>query len=123
MLIQNVNSSNAQAAPQSVTASGAAPAKAVSESATAAKALETQSASNQPSKEQVQKAVDIINNSLLRGDTNLQFSIDQESHKPVVKVIESKSGDVIKQFPSKEAIAIAQSIDNIHKGLLVKQQV
>ena len=121
MLIQNVN--NAQAAsPLSGTTHAAPSADQAAVVAAVNKALETQPAGNQPNKAQLQEAVDNINNSLLRGNTNLHFSIDQDSHKPVVKVIDSKSGDVIKQFPSKEAIAIAQSIDNIHKGLLLKQQ-
>lgn len=120
MLIQNVNGNAQQVASQSTANSHAVQNVAPDVAANATTVAE---ASNHPSQSQLQKAVENINNSLLRGNTNLQFSIDQESHRTVVKVIESKSGDVIKQFPSKEAIAISQSIDNIQKGLLVKQQV
>lgn len=52
---------------------------------------------------------------------NLEFSIDEATEKRVVKVIDSTTGDVIRQFPSEEALAIAQSLDRL-KGLLLQQK-
>jgi flagellar protein FlaG len=37
-------------------------------------------------------------------------------------VVDTKTGETIKQFPSKEMIAIGQSIDQFQKGLLLKQK-
>ncbi|MBI1175063.1 MAG: flagellar protein [Sideroxydans sp.] len=120
MPIQNIN--NASPSPQT-SGSQATPLPAPSSTGTAAaKVQPAQPAASQPSEAQVQQAVDTINNKLLQANKNLQFSIDQDSHKTVVKIVESKTGEVLKQLPSKEAIAISQSIDSMPKGLLVKHQ-
>lgn len=55
----------------------------------------------------------------VRGD--IQFSLDQDSGKTVVKVIDSGTREVIRQFPSEEALELAKALDRF-QGLLVKQQ-
>jgi len=59
---------------------------------------------------------------MLQANTGVEFSIDQDSNKTLVKVVDTKTGDTIKQFPSKEMIAISQSIDQFQKGLLLRQK-
>ena len=76
----------------------------------------------QPSNAQIQSAVDKINQAMLQTNTGVEFSIDSDSNRTVVKVVDSKTGDTIKQFPSKEMIAISQSIDQFQKGLLLTQK-
>lgn len=55
----------------------------------------------------------------VRGD--IQFSVDTDSGKTVVKVVDRGTQEVIRQFPSKEALEIAGALDRF-QGLLVKQQ-
>jgi flagellar protein FlaG len=55
----------------------------------------------------------------VRGD--IQFSVDSDSGKTVVKVVDSSTKEVIRQFPSEEAIDLAKALDRF-QGLLVKQQ-
>lgn len=55
----------------------------------------------------------------VRGD--IQFSVDNDSGKTVVKVVDSSTKEVIRQFPSEEAIDLAKALDRF-QGLLVKQQ-
>ncbi|RQW28676.1 flagellar protein FlaG [Rhodobacteraceae bacterium CH30] len=43
----------------------------------------------------------------------LKFSQDEETGINVVKVIDTASGDVIRQMPSEEMLKIAQSLDKI----------
>lgn len=50
---------------------------------------------------------------------NLQFSVDDSTGKTIVRVIDSSTGDTIRQFPSEEALAIARDIERM-QGLLVK---
>ena len=57
--------------------------------------------------------------STMRGD--IQFSVDEDSGKTVVKVVDRSTKDVIMQLPSKEALEIAKALDKF-QGLLVKQQ-
>lgn len=63
------------------------------------------------------KLQDFVSN--LRGD--IQFSVDDESGKTIVKVIDRSTKDVLMQLPSKEALEIAKALDKF-QGLLVKQQ-
>ncbi|MBY0341663.1 MAG: flagellar protein FlaG [Rhodocyclaceae bacterium] len=51
----------------------------------------------------------------------LQFSIDETTAKTVVRVTDASTGELIRQLPSEEALAIARSLDKM-QGLLLKQQ-
>lgn len=75
----------------------------------------------EPTPGELRDAVNKINHSMKEINSNLQFSIDSDTQRIVVKVVESKTGEVIKQFPSEEALAIAKAIDQFQKSLLVKQ--
>jgi flagellar protein FlaG len=77
---------------------------------------------SQPTNAQLQSAVEKVNQAMLQANTGVEFSIDQDSNKTLVKVVDTKTGDTIKQFPSKEMIAISQSIDQFQKGLLLRQK-
>jgi flagellar protein FlaG len=75
-----------------------------------------------PSKQQVEAAVDTINRSLQPSNYSLNFSLDQKSDRVVVKVVDSESGETLRQIPSEEALAIAESIDRYQKGLILSQE-
>jgi flagellar protein FlaG len=76
----------------------------------------------QPSSTQLQEAIDKLNQAMFRSNTNLEFSIDEGTKQPLIKVVDSNTGETIRQFPSKEVIAISQSIDQFQKGLLLRQK-
>jgi flagellar protein FlaG len=76
----------------------------------------------QPTNAQIQSAVDKANQAMQQANTGVEFSIDQDSKRSLIKVVDSKTGEMIKQFPSKEMIAISQSIDQFQKGLLLRQK-
>lgn len=76
----------------------------------------------EPSPQQLKQAVASINQSLQPSASNLQFNIDPETRTPVVKVVDTSTGDVIRQIPSKEVLAIAESIDQFNKGILLSQK-
>ena len=50
---------------------------------------------------------------------NLQFSVDDSTGRTVVRVIDSNTGDTIRQMPSEEALAIARDIERM-KGFLLR---
>ena len=77
---------------------------------------------HQPTVAQLENAVSELNQSMKANSSNLAFSIDPDTEKTVVKLMDSSTGEVIKQFPSKEAIAIAKAIGDIQQGLLLKQK-
>lgn len=76
----------------------------------------------EPTAQQLQQAVQTINRKL-SASTALEFSVDQTTHMTVVKVMDKESGDVIRQIPSDAALAIAESVENFQKGLLLQQTV
>ena len=73
------------------------------------------------SAEALQKAVDAINRRLEVSGQNLQFSLDQDSGKTIVRVVDTATKEVIRQIPSEVALAISHSLEKL-QGLLLKQQ-
>lgn len=51
----------------------------------------------------------------------LEFSIDEDSGRNVVKVIDSDSGDVIRQFPSEEVLKLSSLARNGKGGLFAEE--
>lgn len=52
---------------------------------------------------------------------NLLFSVDEDTGKTVVKVIDSNTDEVIRQIPSEEFIALSKSLGQL-QGLLLRQE-
>lgn len=48
---------------------------------------------------------------------NLEFSIDEESGKVIVKVIASDSGELVRQIPNAEILKLAESLSDAHSLL------
>lgn len=67
------------------------------------------------------KAVDAINKFLAPIASSIEFSVDEESGRTLVKVIDTDTNDVLRQFPSKEALAISHQLDRL-QGLLLKDK-
>ena len=82
-----------------------------------------QAAGQHLSAQQLKNAVDNINRSLQQSNISIQFSIDTDTQKTVVKLIDSGNGEVIRQYPSEDMLAISKSIENMQQGLLLKQRV
>jgi flagellar protein FlaG len=74
-----------------------------------------------PSSAQLEKAVSHINQVLRQANRNLAFSVDGETKRVIVKVIDTETGELIRQLPSEETLAISRAIGVVQKGLLLKQ--
>lgn len=68
-----------------------------------------------PSGPQLQHIVDNINKTLKQSQQSLEFSVDTVTKTPVVRLRDTETGQVIRQFPSESALAVAQSIDQSEK--------
>jgi flagellar protein FlaG len=79
-------------------------------------------ADQQASAAQLREALAYVNRALQQSNRNLEFTVDSETERPVVKLVDSESGDVIRQFPSEEALAISRAIDDFQQGLLIRQE-
>lgn len=77
---------------------------------------------DQPSHEAVADAVKTVSEFVGNINSNLKFSVDDETGQTIVKVVDSATDEVIKQIPSEEMVAIAKAMDKL-KGLLIQQKV
>ena len=77
--------------------------------------------SPKPSQEQVEQAVEAVQKAVEPVAQNLQFSIDKETGKTIISVVDSLTQEVIRQIPGEEILAIAKAIDRM-QGLLVRQK-
>lgn len=76
---------------------------------------------NAISPQELQKAVDSMNDFVRSLRNTLNFSIDKDTGRTIVKVIDQATDEVIKQIPSEEMLAISKAIDKL-KGLLIEQK-
>lgn len=82
--------------------------------AAAAPVAQNVTAQANPSPEHVAQAVKQVNDAFNQRGQDLYASIerDKDTGIHVVKVLDKKTNEIISQFPSKEIIAIAESIDS-----------
>lgn len=74
------------------------------------------------SAEEVRAAADKINKALQNlVSSSLEFSVDQDSGRTIVRVVDVETKDVIRQIPNEEALAIAKSLDKL-QGVLIRQK-
>ncbi len=64
---------------------------------------------------EVQSAISLVTN-------DLQFSLDEDTGKTIVKIVDRETDEVIKQIPSEEILRIAKALDKF-QGLLIRQEV
>lgn len=74
-----------------------------------------------PSPQQLAKAIDQIKRVVEPVAQNLQFSIDGESGRTVVRVIDTQTNEVIRQIPSEEIMAIDRALSKL-QGLLLHRK-
>ncbi len=73
------------------------------------------------SPKQVEDAVKQIEQFTQSVAQNLKFSIDEDTGKTVVKIMDSQTNELIRQIPSEEAINIARTLGKI-EGVLFNDQ-
>lgn len=81
----------------------------------------TAAAAATPTLDQVTQAVADLNKSPQAQSQGLEFSIDQDSKRTVVKLIDQSTKEVLRQFPTQEALQMAKAIDKT-QGMLIQQK-
>ncbi|SFF97463.1 flagellar protein FlaG [Neptunomonas qingdaonensis] len=72
------------------------------------------------SAEEVQNVLDKMNEFMGKGQHNLNFSIDKDTDDMVVKVMDTETNEVIRQFPSEQTLKLAKHIDGM-LGLILNE--
>lgn len=81
------------------------------------------------SAEQIESAVSQLSEFVQTNNKQLNFSVDEGSDKQVVKVIDTESGEVIRQIPTEEVLKLSERLQDLQievgtaVGLLFNKQV
>jgi flagellar protein FlaG len=75
-----------------------------------------------PTLDQVNEAVSQLNKSSQAKSQGLEFSVDNDTKRTVVKVVDQSTKEVLRQIPTPEALEIAKSLESkASTGLLIQQ--
>jgi len=72
--------------------------------------------------DELKDAVGKLNASMRDNGRSLEFSIDEDSKRTVVKLIDVSTKEVVRQYPTEEALRISKSLDSF-MGRLIHQAV
>lgn len=75
------------------------------------------------SEEQVKDAVSKLNEYVQSTERTLDFQMDEESGKTVIKVFDKLSSELIRQIPNELALELAQNLNDEEPSLLFSAQV
>lgn len=115
--------SSAQNQSERITRQAVAETVQAEKSKTEQKATDQRNLTQQQTDQVARKEVDmekLVEKLNLQGKNQLQFSVDKETNQTVVKVIDKETQEVIKQFPSAEAMELSKNLGK-YNGALVKE--
>lgn len=67
--------------------------------------------------QELQAAIDKLNEFIQQGQRSLSFSIDEAADEVVVRVVDTETQELIRQIPNEEALRLKQHLDGV-LGLL-----
>lgn len=115
MIIQPPSLPINQALQPDMRAHGATPVKTV-------EVVPVQHAPQPPSAEELKNAVATINQVMQQSNQALEFSVDTDTHRTVVRMVDTSTGELLRQFPSEATLAISRGIEQFQQGLLLQQK-
>ncbi len=66
------------------------------------------------------KAVKMLNDHVAPALQSIEFSIDQETDRTIVKFVDTATQKVLRQIPNEEVIAISKTLGKL-QGLMIRQ--
>ncbi len=72
-------------------------------------------------KEELDSALKKMNEFVSNSNSDILFTTDKDTGTQIVRVVDRLTKDVIRQFPSEEAIHISKALDKL-QGLLIRQK-
>jgi flagellar protein FlaG len=81
----------------------------------------TGTASEEVDPAELQQRVNELNAVMKQHASSIEFSVDDESGRTIVKVVDTDTDTVLQQYPSRELLAISRQIDKF-QGMFIKTQ-
>ena len=81
-----------------------------------------QEESKQLEREQLESMAQQLQDFMGGMNRSLQFKVDEDSGRDVIKVLDKHSGDLIKQYPSEEVLSLVSKLSKT-AGILIDQKV
>lgn len=73
------------------------------------------------SQAKLDEALKSINKTIQQLSPEIEFSVDPDSKRTIVKVVDQSTKEVLRQMPSAETLEIAKALDRV-QGLLIRQK-
>lgn len=73
--------------------------------------------------EELESAFEIVSDFMKLYNRNVNFSLDEESDKTIIKVFDSDSKELIKQFPSEDLLELARKIYDVRQDIDLKSGI
>lgn len=80
--------------------------------------LDKQDESKALTPEQLEKVAQQLQDFVGNMNRGLEFSVDKDSGRDVIKVIDKSSGDLVKQFPSEEVLTLVAKLSDMVGGFI-----
>ncbi len=64
-----------------------------------------------PQESELREAVEDANRHFQEQSLNLQYSMDDDTKKMIIRLVDASTGEVIRQIPNEEMLAIARALD------------
>lgn len=71
---------------------------------------------------EVAEAVGQLNDYVQNIQRDLHFSIDDDTGRTVIKVVDSQSEEVIRQIPPEEALVLARHLEQLSEGAIMREE-
>ena len=78
------------------------------------KKVEAVENSGEASEQEIETAVEELNQKVANQELNVSFSVDEKSGRMVVKIHDKMTGELVRQVPSEETLRFAK---NVEKGI------
>jgi len=72
---------------------------------------------------EVRQAVSEINDIVQSVQRDLSFNMDEDSGKTIIKVVDTESGELIRQIPSEEVLAIASQLREFQEDAVSQNEI
>jgi flagellar protein FlaG len=76
-----------------------------------------------PEREKVEEAVSRMKEYVQQTERSLDFQLDEDSGKTIIRVYDKQSSELIRQIPSELALELAQKLNDEEPSLLFSAQV